>query len=131
MARPVQLQRGVVHGSMPQQVSAVVQQRASVIAHFKNADNERLQQLAQMPEQPVTVKYPPPAADLADILPNPGVCVSMTADAQMWQALDNSMRTLASGWPLAGQRGAAESLLLSTAYNCIPTSNVSTSIPLA
>ena len=43
-----------------------------VVRRFKKDDNERVRELASLPEQPITTRHPPPPADLADILPNPG-----------------------------------------------------------
>lgn len=45
---------------------------SSVIRQFRKGDDERMRELATLPEQPFTQKYPPPGGDLADIIPNPG-----------------------------------------------------------
>jgi hypothetical protein len=46
---------------------------SSVVRRFRKGDGERMRELATLPEQPFTQKYPPPGDDLADIIPNPGV----------------------------------------------------------
>lgn len=58
----------------PRASQKVVKRGMSVVGRFKSskADDERMRELAMLPEQPITTKYPPPSADLADILPNPG-----------------------------------------------------------
>lgn len=45
---------------------------SNVVRRFKKGDEERMRELATLPEQPFTQKYPPPGDDLASIIPNPG-----------------------------------------------------------
>lgn len=66
-----------------------------VVRHFKSSDDQRIRELATMPEQPVTMEHPPPPADLADIIPNPG----KTADTPMPTGWTSDMHC---SWQLPG-----------------------------
>lgn len=63
---------------LPRCSKPAVQRGMLVVRRFRNNDDirknddERMRQLAQLPEQPITMRHPPPSADLADIIPNPG-----------------------------------------------------------
>lgn len=55
------------------QATPVTGRRMLVVRRFKNgSDDAKLREIATMPEQPITTKYPPPSADLDEIIPHPG-----------------------------------------------------------
>lgn len=69
--RATALERRQLVPSRPSKAAVGLRRGARVVRRFKNTDEERLRELAQLPEQPITMKYPPPT-DLANIIPNPG-----------------------------------------------------------